>query len=61
MLTGSAVARRKVDRHLRRMTSGDVITELSPEHVETIHRALMREALPMALPQCWTIFVESTM
>lgn len=39
------IARQKVERHLRRLTSGDVITELSPEHVQTIHEALMREAL----------------
>jgi len=39
------IARQKVERHLRRLTSGDAITELSPEHVQTIHEALMREAL----------------
>lgn len=38
------IARQKVERHLRRLTSGEVVTELSPEHVQTIHHALLREA-----------------
>lgn len=38
------IARQKVERHLRRLTSAEVVTELSPEHVQTIHEALMREA-----------------
>ncbi len=39
-----SVARHKVDRHLRKLTNGGVVTELSPEQVHTIHKALMREA-----------------
>lgn len=40
------VARQKVERHLRRLTNAQAATELSPEHVQTIHEALMREASP---------------
>lgn len=38
------IARQKIERHLRRLTSAEVVTELAPEHVQTIHEALMREA-----------------
>ncbi|TGN38855.1 DUF4123 domain-containing protein [Marinobacter confluentis] len=38
------VARQKVERQLRRLTSGEAVTELSPEHVQTIHHALLHEA-----------------
>ncbi|MEP1213494.1 MAG: DUF4123 domain-containing protein [Marinobacter sp.] len=38
------IARQKVERHLRRLTGGEVVTELSSEHVQTIHNALLREA-----------------
>ncbi|HEY9118273.1 MAG TPA: DUF4123 domain-containing protein, partial [Marinobacter sp.] len=40
-----AIARQKVERQLRRLTNSEVVTELSPEHVQTIHEALMHEAL----------------
>lgn len=39
------IARQKVERHIRRLTSAEVVTELAPEHVQTIHEALMHEAL----------------
>lgn len=39
------IARQKVERHLRRLTNAEVVTELAPEHVQTIHEALMHEAL----------------
>lgn len=38
------VARQKVERQLRRLTERQTVTELSPEHVQTIHHALMHEA-----------------
>lgn len=38
------VARQKVERQLRRLTRGETVTELSPEHVQTIHHALLHEA-----------------
>ena len=38
------VARQKVERHLKRLTGGGVVTELSPEYLQTIHEALTREA-----------------
>jgi|SRR5690554_2308311 len=41
----SPIARQKVERQLRRLAAGEVLTELSPEQVQTIHQALMHEAL----------------
>lgn len=38
------VARQKVERQLRRVTARASVTELSPEHLQTIHQALMHEA-----------------
>lgn len=38
------IARQKVERQLRRLTNAEVVTELAPEYVQTIHEALMREA-----------------
>lgn len=38
-----AVGRRKVEKQLRRQASGGVITELSPQQIDDIHQALVRE------------------
>lgn len=38
------VARRKVERHVKRLSQGDVVTELAPLQLQSIHQSLMQEA-----------------
>jgi|SRR5690554_3574763 len=38
------VARRKVERHVKRLCQGDVVTELASEQLQSIHQSLMQEA-----------------
>ncbi|MCK0107351.1 DUF4123 domain-containing protein [Marinobacter sp. S0848L] len=38
------VARRKVERYVKRLCNGDVVTELAPLQFQSIHQSLMQEA-----------------